>query len=436
MNQAFLKPQNLPEALVWYCIIGTYLLYLLGALYVCATLLASFLTFYLIRKWWIQTEETPADERISIPISVWVWIVAVLVVEFALIVAHMNFDLGMGQILKSSFSWYRSLSFLALFPLIGCLKIRPQIIFRAICIFCIQSLFVVIIGFIAQLIKFPIFSYVSPLKSFGGVSDSYTVYLFYVLDENQPRLQLFAPWPPALGLAGTIYFFLARQEVNKKLKMLGMIGAVAMILGSVSRLAIICLPIVASLTWLLTNLARPWLYLSLGTVSVFAGILSPTLLQFLSDIKDQLNQARSGSSEVRARLREMAREAWWNEAPIWGHGRFEEKGPPILAYKPIGSHHFWYGALYSYGLVGWFALAIAFFWSFIDLLIKAQKNVNAKVGLSILLTLFFFTFAENIDGLTYIYWPGLLMLGIAFKQKNVDLNQQRNESENHSLHKV
>jgi hypothetical protein len=415
-NPVSSRPENLPEALVWYSIIGTYLLYILGAQYLCATFLAFFLTFYLIKKWWDQNEETPIDEQIFIPTTVWIWIITVLVVGFALIVAHSNFDLGMSQTIKSLLNWSRNWGSLALFPLIGCLNIRPQIISRAICILCIQSLLVLILCTLAQLVKFPIISYVSPLKIFGGVGDSYTVYLFYVLDENQPRLQLFAPWPPALGLVGSIHFFLAKQDVSKKLRIFGMIGAVAMIFGSVSRLAMICLPTVTLLTWLLTNLLRPRLYFLLSSVSVAAGILSSLLLQIMNEFKDQFNQARSGSSAVRTRLREMADEAW-REAPIWGHGRLEPKGPSVVAFKSIGSHHFWYGTLYSYGLVGTVATGIAFLWSFLDLLIKAQLNELNRVGLSIFLAISLFTIAENIEGLAYICWPGLIMLGIAFKQK-------------------
>ncbi|NJL10701.1 MAG: hypothetical protein HC908_12440 [Calothrix sp. SM1_7_51] len=41
----------------------------------------------------------------------------------------------------------------------------------------------------------------------GGVIQSYDVILFYVLDDGEKRLQLFAPWSPALGLIGNIYFF-------------------------------------------------------------------------------------------------------------------------------------------------------------------------------------------------------------------------------------
>ncbi len=417
MSRITIKPQNLPESLVWYYIIGTYPIYLLGAQYVCATFLASFLTFYLLRKCWNQTEKTPLDEKITISPSAWVWIIAMLVIEVALIIGHLNFDLEISQIIKSSLTWYRNWGLLALFPLIGHLNIRSKIIYRSVCILCLQSLIIISICSLAQLLKIPILSYVSPLQAFGGVIDSYRIYLFYILDENQSRLTLFAPWSPALGLIGNIYFCIAQQETNKKWRFLGMVGAVAMVFGSVSRLAIVCLPSVLVLMWILTNLVRPWVHLVAGFVSTLLGIFSSTLISSLENFNDQFNKARSGSSEIRARLGRMAQEAWWNEAPIWGHGRMQAKGPIVVAYKPIGSHHAWFGILYAHGLVGCIALAVAFLWSFIDLLIKAQINEQAKVGLSILLVLFFFTFAENIENLAYICWPGLLILGIAFKNE-------------------
>jgi hypothetical protein len=417
-----IKPQNLPEKLVWYYIIGTYPIYLLGGQFVCATFLAIFLTFNLLKKLWNQTEDTPIEEKIIISPSAWVWIVAILVVEIALIGGHLDFDLGIGQILKSSLNWYRNWGLFASFilagHLTGHLNIRAKIIYRAICIFCLQSLLIVIICILAQALKIPIYYYVSPLKAFGGVSDSYIVYLFYVVDDNLPRLQLFAPWPPALGLIGNIYFCIAQQEMNKKWRLLGMAGAVAMVFGSVSRLAIVCLPLILVAGWILSNLVRPWVHFLVGFVSTLLGIVSSKLISFLDSFKDQFNQARSGSSEIRARLRRMAKDAWLNEAPIWGHGRLEDKGSAYLAFKPIGSHHFWFGLLYTHGVVGCVALAVAFLWSFIDLLIKAQTNENAKVGLNIILVLFFFTFAENLETLAYIAWPGFLILGIAFKESS------------------
>jgi hypothetical protein len=424
-----IKPQNTPETLIWYYIIGTYPLYLLGAQYVLAPFLASYLVFILLKKWWNQTEETPDHERISISLSAWIWIFAMLAIELALLVAHLNFNLGIPQILKSSLMWYRNWGLLALFPLAGHLNIRPSLIYRAVCILCFQSFFLTIIASLALILHIPPLNYTSSLKAFGGVIQSYRVILFYMLDHGEPRLQLFAPWPPALGMVGDIYFCLVLQERDKKWRWFGIVGSVAMIFASVSRLAIMCLLIIPGSVWLLTNFLRPRVQFALGFVSLISGMFFPTVINFLDTLKERFDKARSSSSKTRAILRNMARERWLSDAPIWGHGRIEAKGPAIVGKIPIGSHHTWFGILYAQGLVGCIALAVALLWSFIDLLIKAQTNENAKVGLRIVLVIILFTFAENIEALAYIYWPGLIILGNAFKEEELSVYQTTEQFE-------
>jgi hypothetical protein len=415
VSKTIIKPQNLPEALIWYYLIYTYPIYLLGAQYLFATLLANFLVFYLLRTWWNQIDEAPLPQRIIISPSVWVWIIAILVIEVALIVGHLNFNLGLSQIIKSTLNWYRSWALLALFPLAGHLNIRPQIIYRAVCILCLQSFIMVLICSAASMLHVPQIYYVSPLKVFGGGPLPSSVLLPYGLDMGQVRLLLFTPWPPALGIVGNIYFFLSSQDADKKWRWIGMVGAVAMAVGSVSRLAIVCLPTVIILVWFLTNCFYPWVQFTTGFFSLVIGMFLPTLINLLKTVKAQFNSARSGSSEVRAMIQKIARYRWWNEAPIWGHG-IMHPGPAVTANMPIGSHHTWFGTLFVHGLVGSVALAIALLWSLIDLLIKAQFYETAKVGLSIILVIIMFTFAETLDSLSYLCWPGLLMLGIAFKE--------------------
>jgi len=63
-----------------------------------------------------------------------------LVLEFALIMGHYDFELTIIQTIKTSVRFAKSWALFAIFPLIGCLKIRPQIISRAVCILGLQSL--------------------------------------------------------------------------------------------------------------------------------------------------------------------------------------------------------------------------------------------------------------------------------------------------------
>jgi hypothetical protein len=350
-----------------------------------------------------------------------------LVMEVALIVAHIDFDLGIPKIITSTINWARAWPLMALFPFIGCLNIRPQLIYRAVCIICLQSLILIPIFYIAYILHLPNTLYTSPLRLLGGNGAEYYNVVLYGFEEetNQTRLQLFAPWPPALGLIANIYFLLACQESNKKWRLIGMIGSVAMMVASFSRLSMLSIAIVPLLTWLLVNFSRPIVPIGTGVVSFFAAMFAPLIINFLETFKEQFSKARASSSQLREVLGRLALERW-SEAPLWGQGIVDPRGPAFTKFMPIGTHHTWFGILFEKGLVGLIALAIPLLWSFIDLLYKAYKNKTAKVGLSVLIVLFLFTFGERIEGLAYLYWPGLVIMGMAFKgevQAPISLNR-------------
>jgi hypothetical protein len=417
MTSYQLRPVNLPETLVWYYIIGTYLSYLLGGQYVFAPLLATVLVFFVLKQWWHQTAKTSPSERIALCPSTWIWIVAMLIMEVALIIGHINFDFTIIQIAKSSLYWYRHWALFALFPVAAYLKIRPQIIYRASCIFGFQCLVLVLLGNLAYLVNLPILSYVSPFQVFGGDDMYYRVSLLFPEPgyEKEFRLQLFAPWPPALGLMGNIYFFLAYQETNQKWRWLGMLGAIAMIISSVSRLAILCLLLVILVRWLVTNFFRTQVQLAASLSCFLMGILSSKLIEWFEELKVSFYKFRPGSSQVRAALGRITLDRWWNEAPIWGHGINISRGPASLGFMPIGTHHTWYGVLYLHGLVGFFCFAIPFLLSAVDLLSRVKNSQIARVAFSLMLVLFLFSFGENIENLSYLYWQALLIIGIALK---------------------
>lgn len=411
-----IAPQNLPEKLIWYYIIGTYLIYYLGGQYLLAPLLGYFLVLYLFWQWWNQTTETLPEAKITIPFTVWLWLIGMVVIEIALIVGHLDFDLGLTKIISSSANrWFRTWLLFPLFMLVGSLKIRPQLIYRAVCIFCVQGLVMVVL---ASLLRIPDLAFNSPLHIFGGSENFYQVYVFGSTLDNgtEFRLQLFAPWPPALGLVANIYFFLALQEPDRKWRLLGMSGAVAMIVGSVSRLAIVCLPTAWFLSWLLANISRPLIQLATGLVAFGSGFLAPTMIDVMQAAQDKFSSSRAGSSEVRAALGRIALYRWQNEALIWGHGTVGDRGPTVTANIAIGTHHTWFSVLYNHGLVGCFGLAIPLAWSLAELVFKAQKSQIAQIGLKIILVLSIFSLGENLEALAHIYWPALVILGIAFQE--------------------
>jgi O-antigen ligase len=124
----------------------------------------------------------------------------------------------------------------------------------------------------------------------------------------------------------------------------------------------------------------------------------------------------------------MTIKRWWNDAPIWGHGRVAEKGPAVIAMMPVGTHNTWLGGLYTFGLVGFFALAIAIIFSFFNLIIQGRKYNPAKVGLCLFISLFVSTFTDSVEYINYVNWSALLFIGIALRQE-----QERVELEEPAL---
>lgn len=416
MDTQTLSPQNFEERLIWYGITGTYGFYLVGGLYVMAPVLAWVLLIYLMKKLWYQNATTPAQERIHIPVAVWVWIIAMLVMEFALLVGHIDWGLGPAKTLKSSIGWAKGWALMAIFPLIGCLNIRPELIYRAVAIVCLQTLILLPLLVAAWLLHLPEDLYVSPVKLVGGPTpEFFKVSLYNISHDGSVRWYLFAPWAPALGLVANIYLLCALHEKNRFWFWVGILGSIAMVLASKSRLALVVMTMIPLASWGLGQLTRSWALYLAGGASVTAGLFAPQLVNLFGDISNRFRAARIGSSRVRETLARIAVDRWRDEAPVWGHG-IVEKGPHLVEYMPIGSHHSWYGLLFVKGAVGFLALAIPLAWSFVELVLKAQASREARLGLAVIMLLFLYTFGENLEILAYLFWPGLVLLGIAHKQ--------------------
>ncbi|MCW9017446.1 MAG: hypothetical protein OQJ89_10805, partial [Kangiellaceae bacterium] len=389
--------------------------YLIGALYIVAPAMGWLMVLYLLKKLWNQNINTPKHERIYIPIGVWVWIVSMLVMLIALWVGHADWNLGTTKTIKSSVGWAKGWALMAVFPLIGCLNIRPQIIYRATTIVCRQALFVLPICVIAFYVGLPQELYTSPLKIVGGPGpEFFRVNLFNVTPEGQPRWFLFAPWAPALGFVACIYFLFALQQ-SGKWRWFGIIGSLAMILLCKSRLALVVIVLLPFSLYALTNLTRFAVIMQAAFASLVAGFIAPILLTYFEEFKAGFRAARADSSRVREALGRIALDRWQSEAPLWGHG-IVERGPHLVQYMPIGSHHSWYGLLFVKGTVGFLALAVPLIYSFIELVFKSQTNQTAKVGLGVIIILFLYTFGENMEILSYLFWPAMVLLGIAHKQ--------------------
>jgi hypothetical protein len=414
-----MKPQNFEEKVIWYYITGTYVLYFLGAQFVAAPLVAWVMVLYLGKKLWEQTEQTPPEEKITIPLGVWIWIVGMAIVGIALIGGHIGLGYGLTRIIKSFINFFmRTWALLALFPLIGCLKIRPQLLYRAASILGLQTLIMLPIAYLLSSAGVAMPLYVnSLLAKVGGIGGRYYAVSLYVLEEGSPRLTLIAPWAPALAFAACIHFFLASQDADWRWRWAAMIGSAAAVWGSGSRLGLVCIISLPIIQFVLVNVSRPIMQIAGGLAIFLAGLFGAQLLILARDFKDYFDSQRASSSRVRGVLADLALYKWQTDAPIWGHALKSSQGPEVAAGMPIGSHHTWFGVLYLHGIIGFIGLVVPMLYSFISLAIKAQRSKIAQTGLAILLVMFMFSMGENLEGLAYLYWPGLVMLGIALKER-------------------
>jgi len=414
-EQFRISPENLEEKLVWYSIVWTFAIYFIGGLYVLGAILPWLLFGCICWRWWQQNPHTPLRERLRIPVGVWMWIGGMVMMQVSLVVGHLDYYLDMGQIIKSSIGWAKGWAILALFPLAGCLPIRPKLIYRAAALICAMVFLFSPIFIAAYYAKLPEKLFVSPLQAIGGPGPEFFEFRLYEIDpgDNTPRWRLFTPWAPALGFVANIYFFMILREPCKKWKYLGIAGCIMMCQISKSRLALLCLPVVWILVELLSRISRPLSLMITGVIASTGGVTLPMALEGLEKFSEQFAAARKDSSRVRAALGRIAIYRWQTEAPIWGHG-IVESGPHMVEYMPIGSHHTWYGLLFVKGIVGFVALAIPMIYSFVDLLIKSQRSDTAKLGLTMILVIFLYTFGENLEILAYLYWPGLIVIGMGF----------------------
>ncbi len=414
-SPADLQPENFPERVVWYSITLTYGFFLVGGLYILGSAIAWILLFYLLVKYWLQDEQTPPEERISVPIAIWIWIAGMLVMQVALVIGHIDYELGNKLLVKSSIGWAKGWAVLALYPLAGCLNIRPEIIYRATCQVCWHTLLLSPIYLIAPVLKLPQVLYVSPLRKVGGPGPNFfDVSLYSQNYAGELRWRLFAPWGPALGMVGVIYLMFALQEKHRRWRWSGIVGALLMCYISKSRLAQVCVVVIPSLVFLMSRLSRPATMIALGVGTFFSSLTASRLVQAFNNYWEGFKSAREDSTRVRMALKEIADYRWRTEAYLWGHGVVEQ-GPHLVEFMPIGSHHTWYGLLFTKGIVGFYALAVPMVVSFIVLLVKAQYSNVGRAGLAVLCILFLYTFGENLEILAYLYWPALIVMGIALK---------------------
>ncbi|MEO9913058.1 MAG: O-antigen ligase family protein [Parasphingorhabdus sp.] len=410
-------PQNSPERLVYHTILATWLLWLVGGLYIAGPVLGVALSLQALYFYYIAPA-LPKAQRLDRPHgAINIWFGGMVAMLGILLVGHLNFGLGAAATIKSSIGWAKGWLLIALFIFAGAvLPIRPEVIYRAICKTGKYTIFLLPIFLAAPFIGLPDTLWVSPLKIIGGSGSEYFKATLYTLEPGSgaPRWQFFAPWSPAAGMVGLVYFICALQEKNVRWKAWGIAAALAIIILSQSRLALVGLIIIGPMPFLLQQITRPIIWFLVLPIVLLAGWFALDLLEMFNLAKSEFSGARADSTRVRETLGRIAVERWQSEAFWFGHG-IVERGPHLVEYMPIGSHHSWYGLLFVKGIFGFLALAIPFCVSILLLVRSALTTDLGRVGLPMITLLLMYSFGENLESLAYLYWPALILIGMALQ---------------------
>jgi len=414
MDAPTLRPETPEERVIWHCIVWTWAYWLAGALYILAPAVGWSLAYMSARRSFLGE---PNARRI--PMGVIVWGLGMLAMLAALVVGHLNYDLGAATMLKSSIGWMKGWALMAIFPFIGAtMRIRASIIFRATNILALQTLCIIPIFILGGLAHVPSPLYTSPLQIVGGPGPEYFSVELYDIDDTTGALRwrFFAPWSPAAAFVANVSFIFAVYERDRFWKWIGIVASVVVCLMTASRLALVVLPGVLLLDFFMANLTRPITAATAAIGGAGACFSFPQLMLAYQDLQDRFDNARIASTRVRAYLRSIALHRWESEAPVFGHG-VVERGPHLVEYMPIGSHHTWFGLLFVKGAVGLVALAFPLAWSMGETILKAQADRVGRAAFGVVVVLTFYTFGENLEILSYLFWPGLVVMGISMRRR-------------------
>lgn len=350
-----------------------------------------------------------------VPFTVWLWLGGMGAMWVALLIGHTQFDLGFAKTVKSTVGWAKGWALLALFPLAGaCLFIRPAVIYRACCHLALQTLCLLPVLLIAPKLSLPEAIYTSPLRILGGPGPEFFTLQLYITDpaSGEPRWQFFTPWAPAAGMMGVVMLICALEERDRRWLSIGVVGALAMIFLSKSRMALVAFALVWPAAHLVSRARSPAVW-GIGAVAAYLmGVIANPIFMAAGDAVAAFKAARADSTRVRETLGRIAVDRWWHEAPWFGHG-VVERGPHLVEYMPIGSHHSWYGLLFVKGAIGALALAIPILVSLLECLLRAQVSTSGRVGFAVILMMLLYSFGENLEMLVYLFWPASVLLGVA-----------------------
>jgi hypothetical protein len=399
------------ERLVWFGLTLTYPFFAFGGLYVMGSVIGWMIFIVVLLRWYVNGK----DKNAVIPAIVWLWILGGFFMLVALLIGHSNWDLGLAKTIKSSIGWAKGWALMPLFLFIGAfVDIKPQLVVRAVCVVSFHSLIFASVTVVLYMVGAPGDLFISPLQVIGGPGESFfTVSLFGLNPETGGgRWRFFTPWAPAAGFMACIFLIFTSQEKEPFWRNSGLAGSFIMCLLSQSRAGWVIYIALAPLCFFSKHFKNPLLIILFGLFIPAILLLGEPLFNLITNSYEDIKASRPDSTRVRNTLEVLALQRWESEAPIWGHG-IVEKGPKIVEGMHIGSHHNWYGLLFVKGIVGLLALAIPLTFTCIYLFWHSLKSEICYTAALMAIVFICYSFFENLEILSFIYWPALLWIGIA-----------------------
>lgn len=407
--------RNPAESLCYWTLALTWPLYAIGGLYIAGPaigwvlLVMTGLSLFLGKA--MRSDLKAAG---PIPTVVWLWMIGVAAMLIILWIGHIDWDLGSGEMIKSSIGWAKGWALAALFPLAGAvLPIRREPIIRAMGVVAVSTLIVTPFLLVSPYLHLPSRLFVSPLSIVGGPGPDYFAVFLYTIDpENMAkRWQFFLPWCPFAGLVGVNMIMFCVEDRKFLYSASGWVAGLAMIFLSSSRMSLIAVLVCVLLPRLAPLVRLPGTWIGSAAVAASMAVFGNAAMGLVQNSMAAFKGARVSSSRVRDTLQRIALDRWGKEAPLFGHGAVE-RGPHLVEYMPIGSHHTWFGLLYVKGLTGFLSLLIPMVYQFWFAMVDATRGKRGRLPFGIMLLLLQLTFGENLEIELYIFWPAFLILGI------------------------
>ena len=258
MGSQSLRPETTEERLIYWTILATWGWWLGGLLYVVGAGLGYILLLLQVSRMLGFIEDRGRIR--PIPPAVLVWVAGMLAMGVALIVAHIDFDLGLFQTAKSFLGWMKGWALLAVYPLAGAtMNIRPEIITRAIGKLAAQTLVLTPIFLLAEMTSAPPILYVSPLHYLLGTGQEFFEVSLYIMDETtgRARFRFFAPWATAAAFVAGLGLILAFHERSKRWCVFGIAATIIVCTLAGSRLSAVALPAILLAALFMSHLSRP-----------------------------------------------------------------------------------------------------------------------------------------------------------------------------------